>query len=643
MRFHVVAKYALSFVVVAGSAQLHAQFQAPTQDELKMTADPKAPGAAAVYLNVREVDNNTLHFESYYARIKVLSEKGKELATVQLPYLKGGEVTDIQARTIHSDGTIVPLVGKPADLLITKKGDFEFERKVFTLPSVEVGSILEYYFQFRDDRYIYSPRWEIQRPYFVHQAHYLFTPYREDFSFLWWTVLPQGMSVSKDASGRYALDMTDIPPAPSEEWMPPIDSILYKVVFYFGIGSTVDAYWGDAIKGWSKDVDHFAEPSKAVHQIVDGLIAPGDSDVDKAKKLYKAVQALDNTNFSRKKTESELKQLHEKEAKRAEDTWTQKSGTRDDIALLYLAMLRAAGLNAFAMKVVDRDQGIFAPGYFNFSQLHDTIIIATLGGKDVVLDPGEKMCPFLSTHWKHSLATGVRQGAAGGVATSPMQLYSENKLGRSGDITLDDHGAITGDLTFTLAGQDALRWRQAALEQDLSDVKKKFDVWIGESIPDGVEAHVDHFQGLDDPDAPLTAVVKVQGTLGTATAKRVMLPGFFFESRGHVPFVDQDKRQQAVDMHYGEQINDRLVYHLPAGLSVEGTPQDTKLPWTGHAMLVTRTTVAPGQITVVRSLARAFTFSKPDEYQDLRGFYQKVAAADQQQLVLTISQTAKGN
>jgi hypothetical protein len=53
--------------------------------------------------------------------------------------------------------------------------------------------------------------------------------------------------------------------------------------------------------------------------------------------------------------------------------------------------------------------------------------------------------------------------------------------------------------------------------------------------------------------------------------------------------------------------------------------------------------IAPSQITVVRSLARAFTFVKPEEYLDLRAFYQKVAAADQQQLVLTRTSVAQGN
>ncbi|MGO9775533.1 MAG: transglutaminase, partial [Terracidiphilus sp.] len=147
MQISALRRYLLLLLVFASPAFLHAQFQEPTPEELKMTADPKAPGAAAVYLNVEEIANDELHFQSVYLRIKVLQEKGKELATVELPYLRGDwKVTDIRARTIHSDGTIIPLTGKPEDLLIaktsTKTGDqMEFSRKIFNLPSVEIGSI----------------------------------------------------------------------------------------------------------------------------------------------------------------------------------------------------------------------------------------------------------------------------------------------------------------------------------------------------------------------------------------------------------------------------------------------------------------------------------------------------------------------
>jgi hypothetical protein len=123
----------------------------------------------------------------------------------------------------------------------------------------------------------------------------------------------------------------------------------------------------------------------------------------------------------------------------------------------------------------------------------------------------------------------------------------------------------------------------------------------------------------------------------------MMLPGYLFQTRGSHPFVGQAERQTLVDMHYGEIIADQVTYHLPSGFAVEGAPQDNKLTWAGHAILTIKSVQSPGNLTVARSLARAFTFAKPEEYQELSGFYQKMAALDQQQIVLTRAANEKGN
>jgi len=193
-----------------------------------------------------------------------------------------------------------------------------------------------------------------------------------------------------------------------------------------------------------------------------------------------------------------------------------------------------------------------------------------------------------------------------------------------------------------MTGQEALRWRQTALEVDASELKKAFDRDLEKIVPEGVEAHVDHFLGLDDPGSLLMAIVKVTGTLGTATSKRLILPGFFFETRESEPFVNEETRQQPIDMHYAEQVTEQLIYDLPAGASVEGAPEDTKVSWEGRAVYIVKSKSDPGQITVARVLARAFDLARPLDYQDLRGFYQKVSAADQGQLVFTVPANQKG-
>ena len=202
MRISSFVRHLPLLFAITSPALLFAQFQQPTAEELKMTDDPKAPGAAAVYLNWEEVANDPIHFQSVYVRIKVLQEKGKELATVHLPYWHGNfKIADIKARTIHSDGTVIPLAGKPEDLLLSKTSSgngeqMQINSKVFTLPSVEVGSILEYRYDLRyDDDHVSSPTWEIQRPYFVHHARYTFTPFK--------AFLPGGTSMGlTDAHGN---------------------------------------------------------------------------------------------------------------------------------------------------------------------------------------------------------------------------------------------------------------------------------------------------------------------------------------------------------------------------------------------------------------------------------------------------------
>jgi hypothetical protein len=61
------------------------------------------------------------------------------------------------------------------------------------------------------------------------------------------------------------------------------------------------------------------------------------------------------------------------------------------------------------------------------------------------------------------------------------------------------------------------------------------------------------------------------------------------------------------------------------------------------ALFVAKSLAEATQVTVAQTLTRAFTVAKPEEYTDLRGFYQKVAAADQVQVVLSVTPAGKSN
>jgi hypothetical protein len=88
MSSHKILTLGALLLGVAAPLAAFGQFQAPLPEELKMTSDPKAPGAAAVYLYREEREDEQHHFRSVYARIKVLTEAGKDAATVQIRYRK---------------------------------------------------------------------------------------------------------------------------------------------------------------------------------------------------------------------------------------------------------------------------------------------------------------------------------------------------------------------------------------------------------------------------------------------------------------------------------------------------------------------------------------------------------------------------
>lgn len=411
-------------LLLAAPAVLCAQFQDPTPDELKMTTDPKAPGAAAVYLYREEINDQQNNYQGIYERIKVLTEKGKELATVRIPYERGFDtISDIQGRTIHADGTIVPLTAKPADLMDFKLKQFQIDTIVFTLPSVEVGSILEYRLKIRTpDSSVIPPTWEIQQNYFVHKAHYSFHPWVQPGHYvvdsegksldrMMYSIHTGGEKVNYDgARSLYTLDLNDIPAIPDEDWMPPLNTIKWRVEFYYTSAATGPAFWQDAGKHWAKETEQFANPTGELKKAAAQLVASGDSDEQKAEKIYAAVMKLDNTDFTREKSKAERKKEKLKEIRRAEDVWKQQSGSADDIALLYVALCRAAGLKVWPVQVVNRDRAIFDDNYLKVGQLDDYLALLSIDGKDVYVDPGEKMCPFGYLHWKHTYASGFSRG-----------------------------------------------------------------------------------------------------------------------------------------------------------------------------------------------------------------------------------------
>ena len=630
------------------------QWTAATAEELSMTSAPQAPGARAIYLFREKVTEDKLHMFSVSVRIKVLTEAGKDLGNVDLGYFNGGNarmsLDELAGRTIHPDGTVIPFTGKPYDKLIEKQGNGKVMAKVFSLPDVTVGSILEYRYKIRyDDHYYVSPDWYIQDELFTRKVHFLWRPTSAELvssdergqltsTIAWTPILPAGITVhqERNATGQLTLELTanDIPPMPHEEHMPPVNSFSYRVLFYYSPYRGYDEFWKNEGKYWAKKRDKFIGPGPGVKAAVAELVQTSDTPEVKLRKLYPATQRLENTDLTRSRSTSEDRAEGLGEVHTTDDILRRRRGGGDQIAAVFVAMARAAGMKAYLMGVTNRERSIFFPPYLSTSQLQDDIAIVNYDGKDHFFDPGTQFCAFGHLAWQHARTSGVRQVDGGSViAQTPSESYTAASVQRIADLTMDEHGLVKGTVALTFTGTPGIRWRQLSVTADEAAVRHDLTEHAQSLLPGGLQLKLTSLTPLDDYEHPLVAKFEASGSIGSGAGKRLLVPGVLFETNGKAVFANP-KRELAIDFDYGTQVQDAVRIKFPSNLAVESLPTPAKNTFQGFVGFNLSVTPGKDSVTLRRDYALSEFLYKATEYNDLRAFFQTLEAADQQSIVL---------
>ncbi|MHB1022884.1 MAG: DUF3857 domain-containing protein [Acidobacteriaceae bacterium] len=616
-----------------------------------MTSQPEVPGAAAVYLDREESTDDILHVRTIYARLKVLTEKGKQYGNVEINYDRGAfTISGISGRTIHSDGTIIPFKGKPYDKLLVKGQGIKYQAKVFTMPDVQVGSILEYRFTIRySDHVVASPYWHIQTELYLREGHFHFRPtYGPDVpEIAWMPILPPGTSVvrkQKNLDGLWLdLDVKNIPPMPDEEYMPPVSSRSYRVIFYYTPYKSMEEFWKSEGQYWSKNADKFMKPGPEVQRAVQKLISPSDTQDQKLRKIYAAVMQLDNTDFSREHSAEEDKAGGFKAISTAKDVLERKQGDSSEITRLFVSMARSAGMKAYLMTLTSRDNDLFNPHLLRWDQMDDEIAIVNVDGKDEYFDPGERDCPYGEMHWKDTGAAGVRQTDGDPVmASTPVPSYIKSQTHRIADLTMDVAGNVTGVVEMTYIGAPALYWRQELLRGDETSLDHDLEKRVKQLLPDTMRLKLQSVSNLNDYEKPLVVLFQASGSIATATSKRLFVPAQLFEANSKPVFV-HDKRNTPVYFDYTSETMDAIRIKFPANVSVESVPKPDKFQLAQLAVMSVTSQTGPGFILMNRTFARNSILFYTKEYPQLREFYAKLASKDQEPAIFKVVQNATGN
>ena len=260
--------FACFFVLSARDANANAGigFQPVSGAELSMTAEPAAPGAPAIilYRQVDRDDNSGVSHQDDYLRIKILTEAGRSYADVEIPFIKGFlEVSDIHARSIAPDGSISNYEGKVFEKTIVKARGVRYLAKVFTLPNVQKGSIIEYYYRYDFYDGLFNSHWTLSDTLFTKYAKFSLKSYQySGIGIHWsWRSLPPGTAAPAQGSDkRIRLEAHNIPAFETEDYMPPQEEMKYRVNFIYFFGTPEQnpvKFWMDVGKARYERLNSF--------------------------------------------------------------------------------------------------------------------------------------------------------------------------------------------------------------------------------------------------------------------------------------------------------------------------------------------------------------------------------------------------
>jgi hypothetical protein len=610
-------------------------------DELKMLGEPKAPGAPAVYL-YRQVDRDdngpTVYF---YARIKILAEEGRKYGDVEIPFLKGSEnVHGIQARTTHSDGSIINFDGKVYEKTIVKAKGVKYLAKAFSMPDVQAGSIVEYrYHEDLPPGYVFDSHWILSEDLFTRHAKFSLTPYsRFSLRVSSPSGLPPGTNPQGQEHGVFRLECKDVPAFQVEDYMPPENELKYRVDFVYiknpNPEKDVDKFWKLVGEQWYREADRFVDKRKAMEQAVSQIVQPIDTPEAKLRKIYARTQQIRNLWFEREKSAQEEKRENLEGITSVEDVWKRGYGSGLQINWLFLALARAAGFQADPVDVSSRRDYFFNPGLMNPSQLNSNVVLVKLEGKDLYLDPGTAFTPFGMLRWDETRVQGLRLDKdGGGWVTTPLPEPSESRIERKATLRLTDSGSLEGKAIITYTGLEAL-WRRIEERDEDATARKKFlEDQVKEYVPVDVDAELTNQPEWNSSAPSLVAEydLKVPGWASAAGHRVLLSAGLFGGLEKHT--FEHAGRVHSIYFRFPYEDDDDVVIELPEGWQVSEIPkvQRADLKTATYSLTTEKNN---GQLRVKRQLMINMERIKAESYPILRGFFQNVRTGDEQQIIL---------
>jgi predicted transglutaminase-like cysteine proteinase len=368
--------------------------------------------------------------------------------------------------------------------------------KVVQIPASDPGNIVGYEYELEEHPFFLQNEWEFQEQDPVRESHYsLQLPPGWEFKASW--VNHSEVKPTESGNNSWQWTVNDVQPIRTEPEMPPVEGVMGQmIVTFFPVGGKAEtgfAAWDDMGKWYSTLLAGRVDASPEIKQQVATITTGKTTQLAKMQTIAQFVQH--DIRYVAIELGVGGWQPHP-----APEVFAHRYGDCKDKATLTRSMLHEIGVDSYHV-IINTERGSVTketPPHNGFNHaivavrlsegLNDPSLIAVMQhpklGRILFFDPTDEMTPFGQIRGSLQANYALLVTPDGGELTAlPQQPSAMNSIERTGKLTLDEKGTLTGDIKEVRLGERAAaeRWAQRTVTKD-SDRIKPIEILLSHSL-----------------------------------------------------------------------------------------------------------------------------------------------------------------
>ncbi|SEL11379.1 DUF3857 domain-containing protein [Parapedobacter koreensis] len=588
-------------------------------------------------------------YVDYHVRIKIFNRDGYKHADIVLPAYKDdtGErvdvLSDITAATINIvDGRVVSTPLDKGQLFKEEVSKYLTHTK-FTFPDLQDGSIVEYSYRLVSPHIFNFRTWYLQEDIpKINSTFEAVIPGLYTYNVVLRGPYPLTTQDAKLHKGGFRIagrdidcsrmiyGMRNIPAFVSEDYMTAASN--FKSAIYFelsdiyqlsGANLKITKEWRDVDRELVSSPDFGGQMKRdnVFKPLLANILKDASDDMDKAKAVYRYVQQ--NIKWNRylgKYAESNVKAALES-----------RSGNIGDINLALIAGLTAAGLDAEAVLVSTRDNGVVNEVHPVLSDFNYVVAKVNIDGAYHLLDASDPLLPFglLPLHCVNGKGRVINLKKPSYWVT--LQSSQKSTTQYTFNAMLHTDGMLKGKLVTQSKGYAAYRKRQELANYNTVE---EYIEHVDETLA-SVDILNGEISGLENLEAPLVESYEVELKLHADSLGQEMSFNPFFINRLNKNPFNLDERTYPVDMGAASEERVLLTIKLPGNYEVTAKPDDYNLALADQGgRYLTQTELLEDTFSFSQLLALNHATYPPESYFALKELFSRIIQQEKIDVVL---------